>query len=71
MEVTEVAGVPFGPLVAFLFGVLVLIKADILNWIVALLLIGYGVVYGLMPVAGLEAEARQIIDFIHGVTRAG
>lgn len=39
---TEVAGIPLLPLIALLGGVIVLVKADVLNWVVAIFLIGYG-----------------------------
>lgn len=39
---TEVAGIPLLPLIALLGGIIVLIKADVLNWVVAIFLIGYG-----------------------------
>ncbi|MEM9723852.1 MAG: DUF3096 domain-containing protein [Pseudomonadota bacterium] len=35
-------GIPILPIVAILAGILILIKADILNWVVAIFLLGFG-----------------------------
>ncbi|MBX2854983.1 MAG: DUF3096 domain-containing protein [Rhodobacteraceae bacterium] len=50
---TDVAGLPLLPLIALIGGVLTLIKADLLNWIVALFLIGFGVL-GILPALGID-----------------
>ena len=50
---TDVAGLPLLPLIALIGGVLTLIKADLLNWVVALFLIGFGVL-GILPALGID-----------------
>ena len=50
---TDVAGLPLLPLIALIGGVLTLIKADLLNWVVALFLIGFGVL-GILPALGVD-----------------
>ena len=67
---TDVAGLPLLPLIALIGGVLTLIKADLLNWVVALFLIGFGVL-GILPALGidlgvttndLQEQIRQLRD---------
>lgn len=55
---TDVAGLPLLPLLALIGGVLILIKADLLNWVVALFLIGFGLL-GVLPAVGVDVSAVQ------------
>lgn len=55
---------PILPILALIAGVLILIKADILNWVVALFLIGFGLL-GLAPMAGVDVA--PIEAFLYGL----
>lgn len=50
---TDVAGIPLLPLIALIGGIITLIKADFLNWVVAIFLIGFGVL-GILPAVGVD-----------------
>ena len=50
---TDVAGIPLLPLIALVGGILILIKADLLNWVIAIFLIGFGVL-GILPAVGVD-----------------
>lgn len=59
------SSLPLLPLIALIGGILVLIKADLLNWVVAIFMIGYGVL-GLLPLAGVDVS--PIWEFLQGIT---
>ncbi|MGF1502006.1 MAG: DUF3096 domain-containing protein [Paracoccaceae bacterium] len=50
---TDVFGIPLLPLMALIGGILILIKADLLNWVIAIFLIGFGVL-GILPAIGID-----------------
>lgn len=50
---TDVFGIPLLPLIALIGGILTLIKADLLNWVVAIFLIGFGIL-GILPAIGID-----------------
>lgn len=54
--------IPIIPAIALIAGILILIKADILNWVVALFLIGFGLL-GLAPLAGVDVAPIEAFLF--------
>ena len=52
---SDIGGIPLLPLIALIGGILTLIKADLLNWVVAIFLIGYGLL-GILPVLGVDVS---------------
>ena len=63
---TDVAGIPLLPLIALLGGIIVLIKADVLNWVVAIFLIGFGLL-GILPALGVDVSGVE--EALRGVTQ--
>jgi len=69
---TDVFGIPLLPLIALLGGILTLIKADLLNWVVAIFLIGFGVL-GILPAIGIDigTSVSDIERIIRDATGGG
>lgn len=61
----EVGGVDMLPIISLIAGILILIKADLLNWVVALFMIGFGVL-GILPALGVDVS--PVMDFLYSST---
>lgn len=58
----DIYGIPLLPLIALIGGIITLIKADFLNWVVAIFLIGFGLL-NILPVLGVDVSSvTQIVD---------
>ncbi len=68
---TDVFGLPLLPLIALAGGILILIKADLLNWVIAIFLIGFGVL-GILPAIGVDIgyDVETAIEDVQGAASA-